>query len=256
MIAFKKATLKKSICLKKKMNEVRARNKIEVKIHQEKVDFINDVYEKELRHWKRAALEIVSTENEAKELIDLAPSRVILVRKVKNKKMVNIDEIIFYLNFQYLAQNDEQRTFIQHIPSEENMLFFEAITGYLKTFSKSIKKDENMSLKNKTLIGGRILIPSKVYRRENLTCRFEDWLYEECKIKRQTSYNYRNLYKLMSVAPKFVNCRVYETHFFKNHEILFKYFDEMETQVPWKHVFSCTCEDYISYFFGEPATVY
>ena len=34
-------------------------------------------------------------QNEAKELIDLAPSRVILVRKVKNEKMVNIDEIIF-----------------------------------------------------------------------------------------------------------------------------------------------------------------
>ena len=59
------------------------------------VDFINDAYEKELRYWKRVTLESVSTENEAKELIDLAPSRVILVRKVKNAKMVNIDEIFF-----------------------------------------------------------------------------------------------------------------------------------------------------------------
>ena len=74
----------------------RVRNKIEVEIYQEKVDFINDACEKELRYWKRAALESVSTENEAKELIDLAPSRVILVRKVKNEKMVNIDEIMFY----------------------------------------------------------------------------------------------------------------------------------------------------------------
>ena len=30
------------------MDEVRARNKIEVEIHQEKADFINDAYEKEL----------------------------------------------------------------------------------------------------------------------------------------------------------------------------------------------------------------
>ena len=74
----------------------RVRNKTEVEIHQEKVYFINDACEKELRYWKRAALESVSTENEAKELIDLAPSRVILVRKVKNEKMVNIDEIMFY----------------------------------------------------------------------------------------------------------------------------------------------------------------
>ena len=73
------------------MDEVRARNRIKVEIHQEKVDFINDAYEKELRYWKRAALESVSTKNEAKELTELAPSRVILVHKVKNEKVVNID---------------------------------------------------------------------------------------------------------------------------------------------------------------------
>ena len=82
------------------MDEVRARNRIEVEIHQEKVDFVNVASEKELRYWKRAALESVSTENEAKELIELAPARVILVRKVKNEKTVNIDEIIFYLKSQ------------------------------------------------------------------------------------------------------------------------------------------------------------
>ena len=66
-----------------------------MEIHQEKVDFTNDAYKKELRYWKRAALESVSTENEARELIESVPRRVILVRKVKNEKTVNIDEIIF-----------------------------------------------------------------------------------------------------------------------------------------------------------------
>ena len=51
-----------------KMDEVGAMNKIKVEIHQEK---ISDAYEKELRYWKRAALESVPTKNEAKELIDL-----------------------------------------------------------------------------------------------------------------------------------------------------------------------------------------
>ena len=221
------------------MDEVRATNKIKVEIHQEKVDFINDAYEKELRYWKRAALESVSTENEAKELIDLAPpSRVILIRKVKNEKMVNIDEVIFYLKSQYLAHSDEQRHFIQ-LPSEENIPSFEAITDYLKTFPKSIKEDENMILKKKTVLGGWISVAAKVYRRENSSCRFEDWLYEECRIKRQTSYNYRNLYKLMSFAPKLMNCRVNVTYFFKNHEIFFRYFDQ-ETEAPCKHAFFCT----------------
>ena len=108
------------------MDEVRARNKIEVETHQEKVDFINDAYQKELRYWK--------TENEAKELIDLAPSRVILIRKVKNEKTGNIDEIIFYLKSQYLAHNNEQRNFIR-LPRKENTPSFEAITDSQKTFS-------------------------------------------------------------------------------------------------------------------------
>ena len=120
---------------------------------------------------------------------------------------------MFYLKSQYLTQDDEERTFIEDIPSEENMPSFEAITGDLNTFLKSIKEDENMSLKNKTLIGGWILITSKVCRRENLSCRFEDLLYQECRIKRQTSYNYRNLYKLMNAGPKLMNCRVNVTLF-------------------------------------------
>ena len=95
------------------------------------------------------------------------------------------------------------------------MSSFEAITGYLKTFSKSIKEDENMGLKNKTLMEGWILIALKAYRRENLSCRFEDLLYQECRIKRQTSYKYKNLYKLMSVAPKLMNSSVNVTFFKK-----------------------------------------
>ena len=158
----------------------------------------------------------------------------ILVCKIKNQKVVNIEEIIFYLKFQYLEHNSEERTFIPNILSEEPS--FEAVTGNLKTFSKSIKEDENMRLKNKSLIGGWLLMTLNIYRRQNLSCRFEDWLYEQCRIKRQTSYNYTNLYKLMSVALKLMNCKVNVTYFFKTHEILFKYFvDKAET--PWKHEF-------------------
>ena len=155
------------------MDEVRE-SRIEVEIHQEKVDFINYAYEKELRYWKRAALESVSTENEVRGLTELGPVRVILVRKVNNQKVVNIEEIIFYLKSQYLEHNSQERTFIPNIPSEEPS--FEAITGNLKFFSKSIKEDENMGLKNNTFIGGWILMASNVYRRQNLSCRFEDWL--------------------------------------------------------------------------------
>ena len=106
-------------------------------------------------------------------MIELAPRRVVLVRKVKTQKVVNIEEIV-YLKSQYLEHSPQGRTFIPNIPSVEPS--FEAIAGNLKTFSKSIKEDENMSLRNKSLIGSWLLMASKVYRRQNLSCQFEDWL--------------------------------------------------------------------------------
>ena len=105
----------------------------------------------------------VSTESEEKELINLAPSRVSLIQKVKSVKTVNIHEIIFYLKSKYLAHNEEPRSFINDIPREEPS--FEAMIGYLKIFLKFIKEDENMSLKNKSLIGRWIFMASKIYGR-------------------------------------------------------------------------------------------
>ena len=62
---------------------------------------------------EKVALESISTENEAKELIDFAPTRVCLICKVNNAKMLNIDEISFYLKSHYSTHNKEQRTFIE-----------------------------------------------------------------------------------------------------------------------------------------------
>ena len=181
-----------------------------------------------------------------KKMIDLAPSRISLIRKAKSAKTENTDEIIFYLKSKYSIHNEEPRIFINDIPKKD--LSFEAITDYLKTFSKYIKENKNMNLKSKCLFGGWILIASKAYRKKNLSCRFEDWLYSLCKIKRQVSDNYRNLFKLVSVAPKLLNCRANTTYFFKNYKILLNYFNESEMQTPWNHVCSCTCEGCTSYF--------
>ena len=106
--------------------------------------------------------------------MDLAPSKVSLIRKAKSTKTKNIDEIIFYLKSKYSAYNVEPRTLLKDIPGKE--LSFKEITNYLKTFSESIKKDEDMSLKNKYLFGGWILMASKVYRRNNSIYSFKDWL--------------------------------------------------------------------------------
>ena len=76
-------------------------------------------------------------------MVHLAPLRALLIRKEKIKKTVNTDETIFYLKSMYSKHNEEPMTFIDDIPTKEPS--FEEMTNYLKTFSKYIKDDENMS---------------------------------------------------------------------------------------------------------------
>ena len=137
-----------------------------------------------------------------------------MARKAVVKNDVKkVNEILFYLKNQYLPHNKERGAFTEDIPNQEDRSF-EEISDYLKTFLKSIKENENMSLKNKTLMGGWISTAAKVFRRdkdmrgENLPGRFKDWMYRECGIKKQTIYNYKNLYKLMRLPSKLLNCRV------------------------------------------------
>ena len=89
-----------------------------------------------------------------------------------------------------------------------------------------------MTLKNKVLLGGQVSTAAKVFRREknrgkNLAGRFEDWMERESDMKKQTIYNYKNLYKLMRIAPKLMNCRVNMTYFVQHHEIFMNYFEDM-----------------------------
>ena len=89
---------------------------------------------------------------------------------------------------------------------------------------------------------------------KNLSGRFEDWMFKECQIKKQSIYNYKNLYKLMRIAPKLLNCRVNMTCFINSHDILFIYFQENEEQTQWKHNIYCDCETFNSYFTEHTET--
>ena len=101
-----------------------------------------------------------------------------------------------------------------------------------KKISRSVGDVEKMSLKNKVLLGGWISMAARVFRSEknmrgeNLLRRFEDWMHKNCGMKKQTTYNYKNLYKLMKMTPRLTNCRVTRTYFVLNHDILFNYFYE------------------------------
>ena len=89
-----------------------------------------------------------------------------MARKDAAKNENNFNEIIFYLKIQYLPHNDERRTFIEDILNKEDRSPFEEKFDYLKTFSKSMKEVENMSLNNKVSLGGWISTAVKVFRRD------------------------------------------------------------------------------------------
>ena len=89
------------------MDEARAINKIEINLPQEKIDFINGVYQKELQYWKKIAL-ASKNKNGKKRLTDLVPLRVFLVRKAAVQSGVeNVREMLFYLKNQYLPHMEE-----------------------------------------------------------------------------------------------------------------------------------------------------
>ena len=79
-----------------KMDEVRTKKiKIVVNQEKEKKKYIIYAYSEEIKYRKKAALERVSTESEEKELVDLAPLRISLIRENKSAKTADIDEIFF-----------------------------------------------------------------------------------------------------------------------------------------------------------------
>ena len=115
--------------------EVRTRK---IEMDQEKMEYMNFAYNEEIIYWKKAALDRILNEREENKLVDLAPPKVLLIRKEKIEKIVNIDEIIFYLESMYQTHNEKPRTFIDDIPTNEPSF---------ETMSNRIKDDENISLK-------------------------------------------------------------------------------------------------------------
>ena len=88
-------------------------------------------------------------------LTHLAHSKVFLARKDAGKSRVeNIYEMLFYLRNNY-SPHTEERARIDDIPQDDRFSF-EEMPEYSKTFSKSVREVENMTLKNKVLLGGWI----------------------------------------------------------------------------------------------------
>ena len=80
-------------------------------MNQDKIDHINYVHSEEITYWKKEALERFSSESEEKELIDLAPSTVSLICKVKSVKTVIVDKIFFLLKIEVFITQRRAKNF-------------------------------------------------------------------------------------------------------------------------------------------------
>ena len=75
----------------------------------------------------------------------------------------------FRLKSRYSTDNRDQISFIQEIPRDVPSL--EAVCENMKNFSKSMKEEENRSLRNRFLFGWWISVASKAYRHNKLLKR-------------------------------------------------------------------------------------
>ena len=67
-----------------------------------------------------------------------------------------------------MPYEEEQEAFTEDILSREDQCF-EEISDRLKTLSKSMKENENFSLKGNTLMGGWLRTAARIFRRDKNT---------------------------------------------------------------------------------------
>ena len=112
----------------------------------------------------------------------------------------------------YSANNRDQIVPIKAIPNLENVPSDQVIFEELKTISKSIEEDENLTLINRDLFGGWISVAKRAYscvkylEGKDLPRRFCDSMNKECGIRKQRIYDCLDLFMLTSVATRLLNC--------------------------------------------------
>ena len=65
-------------------------------------------------------------------------------------------------------------------------------------------------------------------------------------ISKTSADTYKRIYKLVSKAPRLINCQMSVNRFLKHYDIMIEYFDS-DVQSPWKHALTCSCEGCLSF---------
>ena len=186
-----------------KTDQVRTK-KIEIEVNQEKIDYVNYGYSEEIRYWKKQLREGFKREWR-KRIVGFSTFKSLLISKSKECKDSGHWWNNLLLEIQVLSTLWRAKGFYSWCSNRGTFLW--SNNWLLENFFKIYKRRWKYEPEKQVFLWRWILMASKVYRGENLSCRFEDWLYCLRKIKRKASDNYRNLFKLMSAAPKLMICR-------------------------------------------------
>ena len=140
-----------------------------------------------------------------------------------------------------------------YIPKIDEVKDINQIEVILTECSLYMKKTESFYLKNAYQFGDWLQMAFKLFRHEKYVVRnprlpatFEKWL-KNINISKKQFYTYKNLRKLIVVAPKLINCRVTVKFLIERYMILIAYFKNNNDDI-WSHEVNCECQNCIEYF--------
>ena len=140
--------------------------------------------------------------------------------------------------------------YLPSTPSKE--LSFEKVSETIRIYVNTMKKTDNFVLKNAYTLGSWLILAEKHFKREkylkrntSLPKQFGIWV-KTFGISRQSADIYKNILKLITQAPRLINCQISINLLKKDYVLLNEYFENNDS--PWKHNLKCKCEICRSYF--------
>ena len=222
---------------------------IELSIKPEICDIVNMEMERERDYWKTKALE----NGDQSSLLANAPKgRKLRARRKAIEKSEDIDTILMEHKSNYSGEEIQQLGYLTSIPSIRSVTF-EEVRRRVEECSIMSRKSKNFVDKNGYTFGSWLLLAERVYRRErflnrnhSLPKQFAVWV-KAFGVSKTSADTYKRIYKLVSKAPRLINCQMSVNRFLKHYDIMIEYFDS-DVQSPWKHALTCSCESCLSYF--------
>ena len=228
--------------------------KLEVNLSEEQCEIINIELIKEADYWRNIVSKIITSEDEYQNYCKNAPKRRVLCMKKKKKNTkdeASIAEVLKFFKSKFVSTVP---TVSNYIPNpEEKPYTIKDLESCLMKYGQYMIEVENFCLKNSYSFGNWLCAAHEVYRMEKyvlknkeLPSTFEKWVKRCCGISKTQICNYRNLAKLIQLAPRLIHCRVSLKCLLEKYNLLTIYFKNNKSL--WCHHHNCNCEECCDYF--------